>query len=439
MLSAFSSGQGAPARRQLPLPRRPGAHTPGRPSLTAVNRRPDMGIDSRLRRRYDPRHVIGSAPSFCSSTPIEVRRSFHRERFQVRLTIESIAALAEVSRSTVSRVLNNHPGVNPSVRQRVQQVIADHNYAPKAAARSLASSRTDTIGLLIPRSAAVSLSDPFIESMIQSIFEAAAQQRYFAMLAMLTADMEPAFYHRILRSRHFDGLIMFSSDIDDPILPLLIKDGGPLVLIGRHPYFVNVVSVDVDNREGAREAVAHLIGLGHRRIGLINGQMQMEAAQARRDGYKQALLEAGVPIDAELMVDGFYSDSASYTAMQTLLDLYEPPTAVFAASDGMAIGAMRAIFDRGLRVPDDVALIGYDDLPLAARANPPLTSVHQPIADMGAHAVRVLVEQIRRQGPATSVRLPARLVVRESSGGGAAVPSAKGGTVLTRGAPTLAM
>jgi LacI family transcriptional regulator len=211
-----------------------------------------------------------------------------------------------------------------------------------------------------------------------------------------------------------------------------------MVLIGRHPYFVNVTSVDVDNREGAREAVAHLIGLGHRRIGLINGQLQMEAAQARRDGYKQALLEAGIGIDAELMVEGFYSESAANTAMQRLLDTYQPPTAVFAASDGMAIGAMRAIHERGLRVPADVALIGYDDLPLAARASPPLTSVHQPIGDMAAHAVRVLIEQIRDQASATSVRLPARLVVRDSCGGNAALPSAKGGSVLTRGAPTLA-
>ena len=237
------------------------------------------------------------------------------------------------------------------------------------------------------------------------------------MLAMLTADMESAFYRRILRSRHFDGLIMFSSDIDDPILPLLIKDGGPLVLIGRHPYFINVVSIDVNNREGARDGVNHLIALGHRRIGLINGQLQMEAALARRDGYKQALLEAGIGIDAALMVDGHFSDTAAYVAMLSLLDLAQPPTAVFSASDGMAVGALQAIRDRGLRVPDDVALIGYDDLPLAARSTPTLTSMHQPIGEMGSHAVRVLVEQIKGHESATSVRLPARLVVRESSGG----------------------
>src|SRR5712691_6757471 len=325
------------------------------------------------------------------------------------LTIEHIASLADVSRSTVSRVL---------------QVIREQNYAPQAAARSLASARTDTIGVLIPRSAGYSLADPFIAGIIKSVFEASAQHGYFAVLAMLTAEMEPGFYDRILRSRHFDGLVMLSSDIDDPILPLLIKDGGPLVLIGRHPYFLNVASVDVENREGAHDAVAYLIDLGHRRLGLINGQLQMEAAQARRDGYKQALLEAGIAIDAELMVDGFYSEVAAYQATLSLLDRPQPPTAIFASSDSMAIGALHAVRYRGLSVPDDIALIGYDDLPLAAYATPALTSVHQPISQMGAHAVRLLVEQISGKGPATSVRLPARLVVRESCGGGVtALPS----------------
>jgi len=356
----------------------------------------------------------------------------------MRQTIEHIAALAGVSRSTVSRVLNDHPSVRPAVRKRVLEVIREQNYAPQAAARSLAGSRTDTIGLLIPRSVAVSLADPFIASMIQSLFESSAQQGYFVTVTMLTAEMEPRFYDRILRSRHFDGVIMFSSDIDDPILPLLIKDGGPVVLIGRHPYFLNVTSVDVENREGARSAVAHLIALGHQRIGVINGQLQMEAAQARRDGYKQSLLEAEIGIDAELMVEGFFSEADAYQVMLKLLDLPEPPTAVFAASDSMAIGALHAIRNRGLRVPHDMALVGYDDLPMAAYATPPLTSVHQPIEEMGAHAVRLLVEQIRGTGPAISVRLPAPLVVRESCGAGAVVTSPKGGPVVDGRAPLLA-
>lgn len=335
------------------------------------------------------------------------------------LTIEHIATLADVSRSTVSRVLNNHPSVRPSVRERVLRVIREHNYAPQAAARSLASARTDTIGLLIPRSAAFSLADTFIASMIQSLFEASAQLGYFVMLAMLTADLEASFYDRILRGRHFDGVIMFSSDIDDPILPLLTKDGRPLVLIGRHPFFQQISSVDVENRQGAREAVNHLISLGHRRVAMINGQLEMEAAQARRDGYKQALLEAGIGIDPQLMVDGHFAEPLAYEATIRLFERATPrPTAIFAASDGMAVGALRAITHLGLRVPDDIAVVGYDDGPLAAYANPPLTSVHQPIGEMGAHAVRLLIEQIRGQAAGATVRLPAHLVVRESSAKG---------------------
>src|SRR5260221_14598135 len=126
--------------------------------------------------------------------------------------------------------------------------------------------------------------------------------------------MQPGFYEPFWRTRHFDGVIIVSSDIDDPILPLLIKDGGPLVLIGRHPYFVNVPSVDVENREGAREAVAHLVDLGHRRIGLINGELQMEAAQAPRDGYKQTLGETGIAIDPQLVVESFYSEPTPHQA-----------------------------------------------------------------------------------------------------------------------------
>ena len=349
------------------------------------------------------------------------------------LTIENIASLAGVSRSTVSRVLNNHPGVRPDVRERVLHVIQQYNYVPQAAARSLASARTNTIGLLIPRSAAFTLADPYIALMIRAISEASVQQGYFLLLAMLTADMEPGFYDHILRGRHFDGVIMFSSDIDDPILPLLIKDGSPLVLIGRHPYFHNVTSVDVENREGSREAVAYLIALGHRRIGLINGQLEMEAAQARRDGYKQALLEAGIPIEAELMVEGRYSEAIAHRAALQLLDLEQPPTAIFAASDAMAAAALHAIQQRGRRVPDDIALAGFDDLPLAANATPQITSVHQPVPDMGAHAVRLVIEQMRGEGPLSSVILPAPLIVRESSGGSVGASThGKGGSVLAR-------
>jgi LacI family transcriptional regulator len=332
------------------------------------------------------------------------------------LTIEEIAELAEVSRSTVSRVLNNHPSVRPEVRSRVLRVIDEHNYAPGAAARSLASSRTNVLMLLIPRSAAVIFSDPFFPLVIQGITEACADHGYFLMLSMVTNEQEQDFYHRILRAHYVDGIILLSSDIDDPILPLLIKDGVPLVLIGRHPYFQDLSWVDVENRDAARQAVAHLIDLGHRRIGTITGPLDMMVGIERRDGYKQALLEAGLPIVPELVVEGKFTQESGHHAMEQLRLLPQPPTGVFAASDATAIGALRALHAAGLRVPDDVAVVGFDDVPLASFAMPPLTTMHQPIQELGAVAVQLLVERLEHPtAPRRQVWLPATLVQRESA------------------------
>jgi LacI family transcriptional regulator len=333
------------------------------------------------------------------------------------LTIEQIAELADVSRSTVSRVLNNHPSVRPAVRDRILRIINENGYAPQAAARSLASRRTNVIGLVIPRSAAVIFSDPFFPHVIQGITQACTNRGYFLMLSMVTADLEQGFYNRIVRSRHFDGVIMLSSDVDDPILPLLMKDHTPLVLVGRHPYFTDLNWVDVENRAGAREAVTHLIKLGHTRIGMIAGPLQMAAALDRRDGYKQALLESALPIVPELIVEGNFTQQGGYQAMAHLLNLRERPTAVFVASDTMAIGALRAIHEAKLRVPEDIAIVSFDDLPTASFATPPLTTMRQPIYEMGCAAAELLIEQLEGNNQMiVQRRMPTRLVIRQSCG-----------------------
>src|SRR4051812_14305790 len=283
-----------------------------------------------------------------------------------RLTIEEIADLAAVSRSTVSRVLNNHPSVRPEVRARVQQIIVEQRYSPRAAARSLASSRTNVLGLLIPRSAATIFADPFFPHVIQGVAETCSSRGYFLMLSMVTAEREHDFYQQVLRGHHVDGLLMLSSDIDDPILPLLIRDETPLVLIGRHPYLHDVSSTDVDNRGGAMLGTRHLVALGHKRIATITGPLYMAAAMDRRDGYKQALAEVTIAVRPELIVEGDFTQAGGYRAMQALLALANRPTAVFVASDTMAAGALRAIHEAGLGVPRDVALVSFDDLPLAS-------------------------------------------------------------------------
>lgn len=333
------------------------------------------------------------------------------------ITIEEIARMAGVSRSTVSRVLNNHPSVRSQVRERVLGVIREQDYAPNAAARSLASNRSRVISLVIPRSAAQIFSDPFFPLIIQGISEAAAAMGYFLMLSMLTAEMEHGFYNQVLRGRHVDGVLIVSSDIDDPLLPLLMRDQTPLVLIGRHPYLGGLDWVDVDNREGGRLATAHLIGLGHRRIGTITGPLGMVAGLDRRDGYKQALSEAGITIDPALIVEGDFTQESGYRAMKRLLSLPAPPRAAFIASDAMAFGALRATNEAGLRVPEDLAIVGYDNVPMSAYTTPPLTTVAQPIIELGVAAVQALVRQLEpAPQPGPLARLPARLVVRASCG-----------------------
>ncbi|HLZ26682.1 MAG TPA: LacI family DNA-binding transcriptional regulator [Chloroflexota bacterium] len=341
-----------------------------------------------------------------------------------RLTIEEIAELAAVSRSTVSRVINDHPGVRSTVRARVLQVIQEHHYAPRAAARSLASSRTNAVGLLIPGSTSFIFSDAFFPQVIQGISETCNTHGYILMLSTVTPEMEHDFYERVLRGHHVDGVIVMSSNIDDPVLPLLIHDPTPLVLVGRHPYLRDLNSVDVENREGALAAVRHLIGLGHSRIGTITGPLHSAAALDRRDGYKQALVEASLAIRPELIALGDFTQDGGRLAMRALLELAEPPTAVFVASDTMASGALQAARELEVRVPEDVSLVSFDDLPIASLLVPSLTTVHQPLYDLGAAAADLLLKRLDGpEAPPEHVWLPTQLVIRQSSAA-AALPRA---------------
>lgn len=331
------------------------------------------------------------------------------------LKIEEIAALAQVSPATVSRVLNNYPHVRPALRERVLQVVKATNYTPHAAARSLASSRTNILGLLIPRSAVVIFSDPFFPTIIQSITETCNSLGYYLMLSMVSTTVEETFYKNLLRGRHFDGVIVLASDVDDPILPVVMRQKLPLVLIGSHPYFSDIVSVDIDNKEGAYKVVSHLIERGHRSVATITGPLNTMVSMERRDGFKQALLEAGIPINTNFIVEADFTEESGSVAMQRLLQQSPRPDAVFVASDTMAIGALRAIRNAGLQVPHDIAVASFDDLPIASYVNPALTSLHQPRFEMGDLAARSLVNMIEGKPVPPRTILPTTLVIRQSS------------------------
>ena len=334
-----------------------------------------------------------------------------------QMTIEDIARLAGVSRSTVSRVINGQPSVRPAVRDRVQAVIAEHRYTPQAAARQLVTQRTHTIGLILPDSASPMFGNPIFALMGQGVSLACAQQGYVSMQFMGQRNMEEQTLYNLLRSRPFDGVVLISGEFEDPRPGFLRHAGIPYVRIGRDPNHDDLKYVDIDNVEAARAAVAHLVKLGHCRIAMIKGIARDTRSAERYKGYRQALQEAGIPLDEQLVGDGDWTAACGYTFTQRFLQLDSPPTAIFSSNDMMAAGVVRAAYERGLKVPDDLALVGFDDLDQTTMIFPELTTVRQPCVEMGRHAAEILIDQLENENEEpVHVILPTTLVVRASCG-----------------------
>lgn len=330
-------------------------------------------------------------------------------------TLEGIARLAGVSRSTVSRVVNNHPNVRPEVREHVWQIIRQVGYQPHAAARSLVTKRTHVIGLIIPRAVTSLFTDPFFPLLIRGIADTCNAHGCHLMLSLFTARTDQDdLYRQVMRSGYLDGVLVSSTNLDDPLIPRLLQDGVRFISVGSHPD-PRVSYVDVDNVSGARMAVEHLLRQGRRRIATVLGPRCTTAGRDRLAGYRQALEARGVPYDEALVAEADFTEEGGRAAMQQLLA--SAPDAVFAASDMMAIGAMKAIKEAGQAIPDDVAVAGFDDLAVASIVEPALTTVRQPIDRLGSLAAEVLLDLIEGRAEAPQqVILPAQLVVRESCG-----------------------
>ena len=334
------------------------------------------------------------------------------------LTLEEVGKLAGVSRSTVSRVVNGQPSVRDEVRERVWQVIRETGYQPHAAARSLVTRRTRIIGVIIPQAVMTLFVDPFFPLLLCGITETCNDHGYYLMLSLFNGPgTEEELYRRQVHSGHLDGAIVASTPMDDPLIPALMDDDVPCILIGRHSDR-RARYVDVDNVSGSRMAVEHLIRLGHRRVATITGPLSMASGEDRLTGYRQALEAHRIPVQEALIVEGDFTEASGAMGMQRLLS--DSPTAVFAASDTMAIGAVKALREAGLRVPEDVALVGFDDIPVAAALEPALTTVRQPIERLGSMAADLLVNLLENppatQPPAHRMILPAKLIVRDSCG-----------------------
>ena len=334
------------------------------------------------------------------------------------LTLEGIAKQAGVSRSTVSRVVNDDSSVRTEVRERVWKIIRETGYQPHAAARSLVTHRTRIIGVVIPEAVKKLFTDPFFPLLLYGVTETCNAHNYYLMLSLFNGPADQAeMYRRIIGSGHVDGMIVASAHVHDPLFPMLLRDGVPFVLAGRHPD-ARVSYVDVDNVGGARMAVEHLIRLGHTRIATITGPRTMASGEDRLAGYRQSLQAHGLAIDERLIAEGDYTEGSGFRGAQRLLPA--SPTAIFAASDVMAIGALKALHEAGLQVPEDVVLVGFDDVSIASAIVPALTTVRQPISRMGSMAAEMLLSILanpdRGSIPPQKVILPTELVVRYSCG-----------------------
>jgi LacI family transcriptional regulator len=272
--------------------------------------------------------------------------------------------------------------------------------------------------MLIPETVTTLFTDPFFPLLLRGATEACNNHHYQLMLSLFTSrSADQDMYQRVLGNGYLDGAVVASAAADDPLIPRLLHDGMQLVSVGRYAD-ERVPYVDADNVGGARMAVEHLIGLGHRRIGIITGRLDMAHGQDRLSGYKDALQAHDIPVDEALIAEGDYSESSGMTAMRQLRDA--TPTAAFVCSDSMAIGALRALHEVGLSVPQDMALVSFDNIPLAAMIQPPLTTVRQPIERLGALAVEVLISMLEGSTDAgvsaQKIVLTPELVIRQSCG-----------------------
>ena len=334
-----------------------------------------------------------------------------------RVTSQDVAILASVSRTTVSLVLNDVEGINisPETRQRVHDAAKTLGYVPNATAQALATQRAKAIGLVMTRSPHHIASDTFLPQILGGLLDVVKQHKFHLLIESVEEEHQDRVYLELAQAKHIDGMILLTPRIDDQGLRKLEEVNVPTVLMGKLTDS-NLYSVDVDNRMAAKKATQYLIDLGHTRIACIaNARSSYSASLDRVLGYQDALLSAGIASDDSLIRYADFDPQSGFDCMQSLLNSGEEFSAVFVASDNVAMGAKSALREANLRIPDDISIVGFDDIPWSPYSDPPLTTVRLPAQELAAKACLLLLNLLKGSEPEKrDLVLDTELIVRQS-------------------------
>jgi LacI family transcriptional regulator len=327
-------------------------------------------------------------------------------------TIKEVASRAGVSTATVSHVINNTRYVSDPVRQRVQEAMDELGYRPNVFARSLRQGKTRTLGLILPDSA-----NPFYAELGHALENAAFLRNYNVILCSTCSSIErERIYFDLLLDKQVDGIILDTEELDPGEIINRLPTDYPIVLVDRNFSEDIFDTVLTDNRLGGYLATRYLVELGHTRIACVTGPSNFLGAAHRLQGYQKALAESGIPPEPGLIVYGDFTAGSGHHAAQLLLQLPEPPTAVFVGNDMMAIGFLRSALDMHLKIPEELSIIGFDDLELCMYLYPALTTFAQPKAEIGEKAIQLLLDRIENPKlPLREILIPPSLVIREST------------------------
>ncbi|RCX18156.1 LacI family transcriptional regulator [Fontibacillus phaseoli] len=335
------------------------------------------------------------------------------------VTIKDVAKKAGVSPSTVSRVLSNHPRISAETSRKVKDIMEQLGYHPNIMAKSLVSKTTNSICIMLPKSAEELFSNFFFMELIRGIVTQASRLGYDVLISSGANEKEEIEgVSRLINGRRVDGVILLYSRQDDPVIDFLHENGHHFVLIGRSEQYPDILSVDNDNVQASYDATKHLISLGHERIGFVSGPPDLVVSKDRLKGYLDALHDSGLEMRPEWIVEGEFLQDSGYRAMSFFMNLPNRPTGLVLIDDVVSFGVLRGLHELKYKVPEDLCLVSFNNIPLSELSTPPLSSIDIGIYNLGYTASQVLIQSIQNNSDKSYQKrqiIPHRLMVRESS------------------------